>query len=237
MATTDVPIDHRPWTNPWPDYRPVDATPPELRAEALTGAVEDWIIDRTATPQEVTDWGQRLAAAVVPYLLTPDGWPLNPAGRTGRCGRDLGRWGENPAVDPIVVAGAGLDRRILLIRRADTGQWAFPGGMQDPGETVQEAMARELLEETGLDLSDHRPTVLRQGYIDDPRNTDHAWVSGTCSLYRLTVVLPVQAGDDAVDALWWPWHGTVEDLIRTLEPAGGLYPAHRSLLDALAVRL
>jgi ADP-ribose pyrophosphatase YjhB (NUDIX family) len=40
--------------------------------------------------------------------------------------------------------------KILLIRRADNGRWAVPGGYMEPGETFKEACAREVLEETGL---------------------------------------------------------------------------------------
>jgi ADP-ribose pyrophosphatase YjhB (NUDIX family) len=40
--------------------------------------------------------------------------------------------------------------RILLVRRADSGRWAVPGGYMEPGETFREACAREVLEETGL---------------------------------------------------------------------------------------
>ncbi len=42
--------------------------------------------------------------------------------------------------------------RILLTKRADNGQWCLPGGAVDPGETVTEAIEREVLEETGLQV-------------------------------------------------------------------------------------
>ena len=45
--------------------------------------------------------------------------------------------------------------RILLIRRADNGHWAFPAGAMEVGESVIENAARETFEETGL-----RPTEL-----------------------------------------------------------------------------
>jgi len=40
--------------------------------------------------------------------------------------------------------------RILLTRREDNGCWCLPSGRLEPGESVTEACARELLEETGL---------------------------------------------------------------------------------------
>ena len=38
---------------------------------------------------------------------------------------------------------------VLLTRRSDNGRWCLPGGGMDPGESVAEACAREVLEETG----------------------------------------------------------------------------------------
>ncbi len=47
------------------------------------------------------------------------------------------------------------DGRVLLVRRAQTsrnfaGQWEFPGGKADSGETLAQALCREAMEETGL---------------------------------------------------------------------------------------
>ncbi len=41
-------------------------------------------------------------------------------------------------------------KRILLTRRADNGQWCLPGGALESGESAAEACEREVLEETGL---------------------------------------------------------------------------------------
>lgn len=43
-------------------------------------------------------------------------------------------------------------RRILLTKRTDNGQWCLPGGGVDPGESVAEACEREVWEETGLSV-------------------------------------------------------------------------------------
>jgi 8-oxo-dGTP diphosphatase len=56
---------------------------------------------------------------------------------------------------PVVGVGAVVwrDERVLLIRRGRPprlGQWSLPGGAQQVGETLLEAVAREILEETGL---------------------------------------------------------------------------------------
>lgn len=41
-------------------------------------------------------------------------------------------------------------KRILLTRRTDNGQWCLPGGAVESGESVAEACEREVFEETGL---------------------------------------------------------------------------------------
>jgi 8-oxo-dGTP pyrophosphatase MutT (NUDIX family) len=46
----------------------------------------------------------------------------------------------------------GQGRQVLLTRRVDNGLWCLPGGKVDPGESVAESVAREVLEETGLEV-------------------------------------------------------------------------------------
>lgn len=53
----------------------------------------------------------------------------------------------SPAVSGFVFKGHG---KLLLTRRTDNGRWCLPGGRMEPGESVAEAAAREVLEETGL---------------------------------------------------------------------------------------
>jgi ADP-ribose pyrophosphatase YjhB (NUDIX family) len=52
------------------------------------------------------------------------------------------------------IAGEGAvidaDGRVLLIRRADNGRWAMPGGALEVGETPAEGTVREVREETGV---------------------------------------------------------------------------------------
>lgn len=53
-----------------------------------------------------------------------------------------------------VTAVVVVDGRVLLLKQ-DTGSgrsWSLPGGKVDPGETVREALVREMREETGLDV-------------------------------------------------------------------------------------
>ncbi|QIB49515.1 NUDIX domain-containing protein [Streptomyces aureoverticillatus] len=210
-------------------YMPADITPPELRPRALARHVPEWA-EAAPTPADVHDWDQRRASALVPFELDDRGWPLHPHGRTGRTGRNLGRWGENEAADPIVVAGTGQDRQVLLITRDDIRVEAIPGGMVEPGETAPAALVRELLEETGVDLSDHRPIILGRDLVDDWRNSDHAWVASTSALYLLPVTVTAVAASDALGANWYPF-GSLAQLDAAITAAGRtLYAAHRPLL-------
>jgi ADP-ribose pyrophosphatase YjhB (NUDIX family) len=59
------------------------------------------------------------------------------------------------ATPKVDVRGAVFDRdgRILLVREtADTGRWTLPGGWADVNQTPSESVAREVLEEAGIEV-------------------------------------------------------------------------------------
>lgn len=108
---------------------------------------------------------------------------------------------------PIVAVGAVLvdDDRLLLVRRGHgpaSGTWSLPGGRVEFGETLAEAVVRELLEETGIE-GVCGPLI---GVVEllpddqDPDRSDHfVLVDFEVSILEST---DPEAGDDAAEARW-----------------------------------
>jgi ADP-ribose pyrophosphatase len=226
-----VPATARSWMFPLPGYIPVDITPNRLLGQNLADLAERGKAEPYETPNDVPNMTRRALSALIPFELDERRWPRNPAGRTGRIGRNLPKWDENEAADAIVVTGHGDARKVLLIKRGDNGWWATPGGMVRDGETPHAAVLRELREETGVTLDpDTKPVVAQALYVDDHRATDHAWVCTTAHLFEVDGELDNAGQDDAVESRWWPFADT-DTLAREIEAAGGtLSPGHRQLL-------
>jgi NAD+ diphosphatase len=89
----------------------------------------------------------------------------------GACGSATrpfrGGWGRRctgcglehfPRVDPVVIMLAEHDGRVLLGRQPQypEGRYSALAGFVEPGESIEEAVARELGEEVGIEVSDVR---------------------------------------------------------------------------------
>ena len=243
-----VPDDKVPWEMEWKDYAPEPFEHAVVRDNDCTVKPKGWADSANI---KLVDFGSRHSYANEQAgkrqmkFDDENGAPLNPAGRTGMIGRGLlGKWGPNHAADPIVTRCAMLDGvqvlQMVAIKRKDTGAWAIPGGMVDQGESVSVTLQREFKEEAGNLPAEQRAvfnalanqlfatgTMVYKGYVDDPRNTDNAWIETTAVHYHcndeLGTMLPLHAGDDAAEVQWL----TIQIGCPTFD---GLYANHKQMV-------
>jgi ADP-ribose pyrophosphatase YjhB (NUDIX family) len=115
-------------------------------------------------------------------------------------------FGPNYTADPIVISRIG--KKVLLIRRDDTGSWALPGGFLDGNnEDPVHAARRELAEETRLGRIIRvvsKPVLLYAGIVADKRTTAVSWADTHAVLLRpLIPWFHVKGDDGATDARWF----------------------------------
>ena len=128
------------------------------------------------------------------------------AKRCEECGRDDY---QNPSVtvDAVATRDGNEGLELLMIKRGKEpqeweGMWAFPGGFVDYGEDPEDAVIRELLEETGV-VGKYPLALTILGKPDrDPRK--HC--VGLFYLVEVDSNSEPVGGDDAVDAQWVPIH-------------------------------
>jgi 8-oxo-dGTP diphosphatase len=134
---------------------------------------------------------------------------------------------------PVVGVGAVVWRndRVLLVRRGKPprdGQWSLPGGAQQLGETLLEAVTREVLEETGLVVEDVRFLAA----VDLVDRQPDGRVRYHYTLVDFTAEAPAgdaAAGDDAVAVAWFTLDelrglGLWSETLRIIGDAAALRP-------------
>jgi 8-oxo-dGTP diphosphatase len=115
---------------------------------------------------------------------------------------------------PEVAVGALVlkDQKVLLVKRNQSpakGLWALPGGKINLGETLQQAVVREILEETGISIIPG-PPVFSFDSIHKDNKGDVQYHYVIVDLLAEFKEGELKAGDDASDVGWF----SLEDLGR-----------------------
>ncbi|XP_069450787.1 ADP-ribose pyrophosphatase, mitochondrial isoform X2 [Ovis canadensis] len=205
VQRSQVPNDKVGWLVEWHDYNPVEYT----------------AVSVLAGPQ----WAD-------PQIKNPAGRTgLVGRGLLGRWGPNhaadpiITRWKRDRSGNKIThpISGKNI-LQFVAIKRKDCGEWAIPGGMVDPGEKISATLKREFgeealnslqkssaekreLQEKLHKLFSQEHLVIYRGYVDDPRNTDNAWIETEAVNYHdetgeIMDNLALEAGDDAGKVKW-----------------------------------
>ena len=105
-----------------------------------------------------------------------------------------------PGVGAVIIE----EGQLLLVRRgrgAYQGYWAVPGGRQRRGETMREAVVREVREETGLTI-EVGSVVWAGDILDEEQPPTYHYVVVDFAATRTGGHL--EAGDDAAEVRWVP---------------------------------
>lgn len=114
----------------------------------------------------------------------------------------------------IFAQEENCEPEVLLIRRGRPpfqDQYALPGGFVNPDESVNDAAARELKEETGVDCG----CLEQLRTFSTPGRDPRRWVI-TCAYLALVEKneITVKAGDDAKTAEWFRVHLEEQEPLR-----------------------
>lgn len=131
------------------------------------------------------------------------------------------QWTAAQLKSPVLAVDAVIqleDNRIVLVRRRNPpfqGWWALPGGACEIGESVQEALNREVKEETGLEVK----TIRLIGVFSDPHRDPRGHTVSIAFLVH-PIGGALHAGSDA------------EDVQTFHQPPSKLAFDHRLILEA-----
>eukprot|EP00908_Phaeocystis_cordata_P021727 Transcript_4116.p2 GENE.Transcript_4116~~Transcript_4116.p2 ORF type:complete len:164 (-),score=27.43 Transcript_4116:228-719(-) len=153
--------------------------------------------------------------------------------------------GRSPgARRPAAHLHAEPSRFVVIVARPNAGLHARCRGMVDDGEHVSATVKREFEEEAG-NITDPAAQarfksmieelfksgqVVYRGYVDEARNTDHAWIETSVFHMHCTEevgrLLPLEAGDDASHVMWFD--------IGDGSTLPNMYPPHRGWIGQVA---
>jgi len=185
--------------------------------------------------------GENIPPAVYSYLKSKENeeWAKNLKEEYRLVEEYKKEWASTP-YPPIFVAGDALvicKEHILLIERGafpGKGLYAMAGGFLDSNEPLRHCAIRELIEETGIDLSykELDKSIKDHRVFDDPHREPRGRMISHTFFFDLQLPeLPkIKAADDASAAFWFPLKDI--DKIRT-KFGGDHYRIIKNMLNTL----
>ncbi|AEG45410.1 NUDIX domain-containing protein [Isoptericola variabilis] len=141
--------------------------------------------------------------------------PIPPyvAGLRERIGTDL-LW--LPGVTAVVLDDDG---RVLLGRRADSGLWALVSGILEPGEEPAVGLAREVLEETAVEVRIEALAAVSTTPVITYPNGDRSAYLDLCfvarPVSREAAAAARVADDESLEVAWFPVDALPDDVTRS----------------------
>ena len=109
-------------------------------------------------------------------------------------------------VGALIFDGTGETPRVLLVERGKpplVGYWSLPGGIVETGERLEDALVREVAEETGLAVTANSNATVFERIMPDP--------SGCCEYHYVLIDFycsvqggDLRPGDDSKSTAWFP---------------------------------
>ncbi|XP_068949818.1 ADP-ribose pyrophosphatase, mitochondrial isoform X3 [Petaurus breviceps papuanus] len=188
VERSQVPNEKVGWLVEWQEYNPVEYTAVSVLAGPMWA--DPQISERNFSPKFNEKDGHVERKSQNGLYEIENGRPRNPAGRTGLIGRGLlGRWGPNHAADPIITRW----------KRDSSGN-----------KVIHPHSGKNILQFVAIkrkDCGEWAIPGVYKGYVDDPRNTDNAWMETEAVNYHDETGetmdnLALEAGDDAGKVRW-----------------------------------
>jgi len=110
---------------------------------------------------------------------------------------------------PLVGVGAVVraDNKILLIRRANEpgkGLWSIPGGLVEVGETLRDAVAREVEEETGMKIEVGKLIDVVENIVrDEDGRVKFHYILVDFEAKPITGKMDIHPSPEALEARWF----------------------------------
>ena len=170
------------------------AVPVQVLKQDRTAAIGGTADPDSPAKIDPKEWAARISYEGRILRIDATSYPRNPRGRTGLRGRGvLPLWGPNHMAEPIVTRydpQRPQQLQIMGMYRSDLGSWALPTGHVEAGKLISAVVAATFTN-AELVIADERVEdlfaggeLLYRGIVDDPRNTDEAWVESSVAHFH-----------------------------------------------------